>query len=45
MEAISGYFQQLIELNDGILDSPGVFNDLAQRLGLCYHLIFRILNK
>ena len=45
LETISGYFQQLVQISDGIMDSPEMFNDLAQRLGSCYHLILRILNR
>lgn len=45
LEAISGYFQQLIEMSDGMLDGPEMFTELAQRLGNSYTLIFRILNR
>ncbi len=45
LETISGYFQQLIEMNDGMQDGPEMFNELAQRLGNSYMLIFRILNR
>ena len=45
LETISGYFQQFIEMNDGLMDGPEMFNDLAQRLASCYHLIFRIFNR
>ena len=45
VEAISGYFQQLAEMSDGILDGPEMFSELALCLGNSYTLIFRILNR
>ena len=45
LETISGHFQQLIQLNDGIMDTPEMFNELALRLGSCNHLVLRILNR
>jgi hypothetical protein len=45
VEAISGYFQQLIEMSDGMLDGPEMYSELAQKLGNSYMLIFRILNR
>ena len=45
LEHISGYFQQLIEMNDGLQDGPEMFSELAQSLGNSYMLIFRILNR
>lgn len=45
LETVSGYFQQLIDMNDGVLDGPEMFNDLAVRLGNCCYLIFRIINR
>lgn len=45
LEAISGYFQQLSVLSDGILDGPEMFSELAQRLSNSFTLIFRIFNR
>lgn len=45
LETVSGYFQQLVDMNDGVLDGPEMFNDLAVRLGNCYYQIFRIFNR
>ena len=45
LEAISGYFQQLIEMSDGVLDGPEMYSEMAQQLGNSYTLIFRILNR
>ena len=43
LEDISGYFQQLIEMNDGMHNGTELFSELAQSLGNSYMLIFRIL--
>lgn len=45
LESVSGYFQQLIESNDGLLDASDMFSELAARLARCYQLCFRILNR
>lgn len=45
LETISGYFQQLAEMSDGILDGPEMFSELAQLLSNSFMLIFRILNR
>ena len=43
LEAISAYFQNLIEVNDGIMDGPQMYTDTTNRLGRCYGLILHCL--
>lgn len=45
LEAVSGYFQQLIETCDGVEDGPEMFTDLSEQLGRCYYLLIRIVNR
>lgn len=45
LEIVSGYFQQLIEMSDGVLDGPEMCTEQADCLGTCYYLIFDILNR
>ena len=45
LEAVSGYFQQLIETCDGVSDGPEMFTDLSEQLGRCYYLLVRMMNR
>lgn len=44
LETVSGYFQQLVQLNDGLEDGPDMFTESSQRIARCFRLSFRILN-
>lgn len=45
LEAVSGYFQQLIETCDGVSDGPEMFTNMSEQLGHCYYLLLRMMNR
>ncbi|KAK3101624.1 hypothetical protein FSP39_004973 [Pinctada imbricata] len=43
LEGASGYFQTLIDENDGLIDGPGSFSPQSALMGNCFHLLLQIL--